>query len=197
MVGASQVRAHHLPLEASNAQRRERRPGRVGQGRSHAHRRDDQYLDQLPGGQSPGFRQLPHVPGGGPLAHGRERRWQVDAHQGTHRCLRYRLRHDDPRRREAGHQRTSPGAGRGHQHRLPGGQPPAQPLRRREHHARPRTPPPRRHRLAGNAGSRCRAAAAAAPHRGPGVASELTLARRAAARRDCPRHRCRCQGAHS
>ena len=96
-------------------------------------------------------RRLPDVPRRGALAHGRERRRQVDADQGDHRRAPARRR-DHPARRRAGALRDpARRAAARHQHGLPGDRPAAEPVGRREHRARPRAAPVRRDRLAADA----------------------------------------------
>ena len=70
-------------------------------------------------------------------------------------------------------------AGGGDQHRLPGGQPAAQPVGRREHHARPRTSPVRSRRLEGDAYARDRSCSRRLHlDIDPDVAAQRALARR-------------------
>ena len=159
-------------------------------------RRDARHLDHVPRREGARRRRLPHVPGRGALAHGRERRRQVDAHQGAHRRVRHRRRHHHARGRRGVVQRAGAGAGRGHLHRLPGGEPPAEPVGGREHHARPRAAPIRLDRLARHAAPRGRAAREPQPRDRPRIAARRPFARRAAARRDRPRDRRAGEGPH-
>ena len=152
---------------------------------------------RFPGRARPRRRRLPPPRRRDPLAHGRERRRQVDAHQGAHRRVPDRQRRRSPSRRaSACFASTADAQAAGHLDRLPGSQPLREPLGRRERDARPRAAqrraastgePPTARRLATSRTSGC--------HRHPLDALE-PLDRHPAARRHQPRDGARREGAH-